>query len=186
MDDILFGRRKHDVTNHQSRRSQNYRTAIGSCLNPGFSSGFVTELRSLGVHVNISLVLHLTPENLRPGFESGLQTHSEDAFDLRRKHHRIWSNTALRIDMSPALLSSSTHLDVQFVDPDGQIWVRVQVQVVHSLLDAVEDLSEHLNLVHAGFERANLQINLLLEQKKIIHLRAKHTLINMTFTSTWL
>ncbi len=71
-----------------------------SCLDLGFSSGLVTDLRSLGVHVYISLVLHLSPENLRPGFESGLQTHPEDALDLRRKDHRIGSNTALRTHVS--------------------------------------------------------------------------------------
>ncbi len=60
----------------------------------------MTDLRSLGVHVYISLVFHLSPENLRPGFESGLQTHPEDALDLRRKDHRIGSNTALRTHVS--------------------------------------------------------------------------------------
>lgn len=75
------------------------------------------------------------------------------------------------------------HLDVQLVDPDGQVGVRVQVQVIDGLLDAVEDLGEHLMLVHAGFKRTHLQINLLLQQKKIIHLRGKYPQVNMPFTS---
>lgn len=165
---------RHEVMNHRHRQPQNYATK--SCLNFRFSSGLVTDLRRLGVHVHISLVLHLSPENLRPGFETRLQSHSEDALDLRRKRDHVWANTTLRTDASSLLPSSWTHLDVQFIDPDGQVGVWVQVQVVHSLLDAVEDLSEHLVLVHAGFKRANLQINLLLDQKQIIHLRVKlHT-----------
>ena len=48
------------------------------------------------------------------------------------------------------------HLDVQLVDPDGQVGVGVQVEVVHRLLDAVEDLGEDLVLEHAGVQRAHL------------------------------
>ena len=62
------------------------------------------------------------------------------------------------------------HLDVQLVDPDRQVGVRVQVEVVHRLLDAVEDLGEGLVLEHAGVQRAHLQVDLLLDQQEVVHL----------------
>lgn len=51
-------------------------------LDLGLSARLVADLRSLCVHVHISLVLHLTPENLGPGPEPSLQTHPEDPFNL--------------------------------------------------------------------------------------------------------
>lgn len=48
----------------------------------GLSSRFVAHLRSLCVHVHISLVLDLASEDLRPGFETSLQPHSQDSFNL--------------------------------------------------------------------------------------------------------
>ena len=34
----------------------------------------------------------------------------------------------------------NTDLNVQLVDPDGQIGIRVKIEVIHGLLDAVQNL----------------------------------------------
>lgn len=64
----------------------------------------------------------------------------------------------------------NTDLDVQLVNPDGQIGVGVEVEVVHSLLHTVEDLGESLLLVHAGLQRTHLKVNFLFNQEQVIHL----------------
>ncbi len=62
------------------------------------------------------------------------------------------------------LLFCDANLNVQLVDPDGQVGIGVEVEVVHSLLDSVEDVTEGLVIKHASFQRANLKINFLLDQ----------------------
>lgn len=54
-------------------------------LDLGLASWFVAHLWSLCVHVNISLVFHLASKHLGPGLKASLQTHSQDAFNLRKK-----------------------------------------------------------------------------------------------------
>lgn len=53
-------------------------------LNLGVPSRFVADLWSFSVHVHISFVLHLSSEHLGPGFETGLKTHAQDAFNLKK------------------------------------------------------------------------------------------------------
>lgn len=62
------------------------------------------------------------------------------------------------------VLLHGTNLNVELVDPDGQVGVGVEIEVVHSLLDSVEDVGEGLVLEHASLQRANLKINFLLNQ----------------------
>lgn len=62
------------------------------------------------------------------------------------------------------MLFSGTNLNVQLVDPDGQVGIGVEIEVIHSFLDSVEDVREGLVIKHAGFQRANLKINFLLNQ----------------------
>lgn len=71
----------------------------------------------------------------------------------------------------------SSNLNVKLVDPDGQVGVGVKIEVIHSLLDSVEDVREGLVIKHARFQRTNFKINFLFYQQKIIHLEKnrKHT-----------
>lgn len=57
------------------------------------------------------------------------------------------------------------YLHVQLVDPDGQVGVGVQVQVIHCLLDSVQDFGECLVIVHAGFQGADFQVYFLLNNQ---------------------
>lgn len=63
-----------------------------------------------------------------------------------------------------SLKFSGTNLNVQLVDPDGQVGIGVEIEVIHSFLDSVEDVREGLVIKHASFQRANLKINFLLNQ----------------------
>lgn len=67
------------------------------------------------------------------------------------------------------------YFNVELVDPDGQVGVGVQIEVVNSLLHSVEDVREGLVVKHAGFQRPNLKIDLLLNQQEVIHLAATDT-----------
>lgn len=62
------------------------------------------------------------------------------------------------------------NLNVELVDPDGQVGIGVEIEVIHSLLDSVEDVREGLVVKHTSFQRSNLKINFLLNQKEVIHL----------------
>lgn len=61
-------------------------------------------------------------------------------------------------------LFCGANLNVKLVDPDGQVGVGVEIEVIHSLLDSVEDVREGLVIKHTSFQRANLKINFLLNQ----------------------
>ena len=63
------------------------------------------------------------------------------------------------------------HLHVQLADPDGQVGVGVQVEVVHGLLHSVQDLGESLVVVHARLQGADFQVYLLLDNQQIVHLK---------------
>lgn len=69
------------------------------------------------------------------------------------------------------LLICDTNLNVKLVDPDGQVGVGVQIEVIHGLLDSIEDVRKGLVIEHASVQRANLQIDFLLNQQEIIHLK---------------
>lgn len=62
------------------------------------------------------------------------------------------------------MLLCGANLNVELVDPDGQVGIGVEIEVVHSLLDSVEDVREGLVVEHASVQRANLKINFLLNQ----------------------
>lgn len=66
-----------------------------------------------------------------------------------------------------------TNLNVKFVDPDGKVGIGVEIEVIDGFLDSVEDVGECLVIKHAGFQRADLQVNFLLNQQKVIHLKIK-------------
>lgn len=68
-------------------------------------------------------------------------------------------------------LVCGTNLNVKLVDPDGQIGIGVQIEVIHCLLNSVEDVREGLVVKHASLQRANLQIYFLFNKQKIIHLK---------------
>lgn len=71
----------------------------------------------------------------------------------------------MRMTTTPCLkLVLATNLNVKLVDPDGQVGIGVQIEVIHCLLDSVEDVREGLVLKHASLQRANLQIYFLLNQ----------------------
>lgn len=44
------------------------------------------------------------------------------------------------------------NLNVKLVDPDGQVGIGVQIEVIHSFLDTVEDVRESLVVEHAGVQ----------------------------------
>lgn len=67
--------------------------------------------------------------------------------------------------------SYSTNLNVQLVDPNGQVGIGVQVQVINSLLDSVQDVRERLVVKHASLQRANFEIYFLFDQQEVIHLK---------------
>lgn len=68
------------------------------------------------------------------------------------------------------LLICGTNLNVKLVDPDGQVRVGVQIEVIHSLLDSIENVREGLVVKHASLQRANFQIYFLFNQQEVIHL----------------
>ena len=67
-------------------------------------------------------------------------------------------------------LICGTNLNVKLVHPDGQVGIGVQIEVIHCLLDSVEDVREGLVVKHASIQRANLQIYFFLNQQEVIHL----------------
>ena len=53
----------------------------------------MSSLWGFSVHVHISPVLHLAPEDLGPGPETGLQTHSKDPLDLKEDRRFYFQST---------------------------------------------------------------------------------------------
>lgn len=66
-----------------------------------------------------------------------------------------------------------TYLNVKLIDPNRQVGIRMQIEVIYSFLDAAEDFREGFVVKHASLQRTDLQVYFLLNQQKIIHLRKK-------------
>lgn len=87
MDNILEIQIKRTLSTIMTLIIIQYRlTSHNFYLDLRFASRFVAHLWSLCVHVHISFVLYLTTKHLGPGLEASLQTHSKDAFNLRKQH----------------------------------------------------------------------------------------------------
>lgn len=82
-------------------------------------------------------------------------------FILTQNSHNL---TEWEYQIVLVLLFCGANLNVELVDPDGQVGIGVEIEVIHSLLNSVEDVREGLVIKHTSFQRSNLKINFLLNQ----------------------